>query len=677
MGNLFGGGESKSQTTTSQTYSADPRIQGAAGQALGQAQAAASSPFNLPQAPVAGFSPLQQQAFNQYQALQGYAQPYFDTARNLYTQSAGPVTANDVNQYYNPMADKVFAAMDNAYGADKSKAMAAGVARAGGIGADRLAVTQANLANKHELAVGQTGAGLWQSALAAAQADKARQSGAAQGLTGLGQTGFQTGLAGTSALFGAGQAQQGQTQNELNAPYNLELQRQAYPFQTAQYLAGITGGLAPALGGTTNGVSNTVSTPAQPSMFSQIAGLGLAGAGLAMGFPGLGAAAGGILGGMGGGGGSPGSIPYGGINMPTVGYNAYGYAEGGGVDDDMSDNKIAGVANDGNMAPLPYDELASGGKVPGFFMGGMSGPNQPGTDGYDPSQPIVIPGQSMSDFVKANPPRLPFGSGPSASAPAASPAFPTTQQPAIQPGGGLPSVVPKTPMPQPRPVVHRSIPKINPQGGAAEENPYQMPQDQLPYPDSLERDGGQNMTRSPWMALVEAGATMASTPGGIGTSIGKGIMAGSKALQEQRKELRSEEELNNRARALYQQAKQHLDQYNKMTPYQRASLALRNKELDQEAGGIGGTGGETSTRAFHARALQYYKLLKADVTNMNKPDAEIQAKAYQMARGTAGATSPGGGGDTAATAMPDPGPGSRVKGKWYIGPSGQPQQWLQ
>jgi hypothetical protein len=96
----------------------------------------------------------------------------------------------------------------------------------------------------------------------------------------------------------------------------------------------------------------------------------------------------------------------------------------------------------------------------------------------------------------------------------------------------------------------------------------QMPRSQQPYPDSLQRDWGQNATRSPWMALVKAGAAMASSTGPIGSVIGKGIAAGAGELDNQRKELRSEEDINNKAGALYQQAKQHLNQYQRLTPYQ-------------------------------------------------------------------------------------------------------------
>jgi hypothetical protein len=103
-------------------------------------------------------------------------------------------------------------------------------------------------------------------------------------------------------------------------------------------------------------------------------------------------------------------------------------------------------------------------------------------------------------------------------------------------------------------------------------------------------------------------------------------------------------------------------------------VATRNKEIDQ--------GTSSGEKALHARALQYFKMLKSDVNNMSKSDPEILAQAYQLARGQAGggttaaAPTGAGPGSNAASALPDPGPTARQPGKWYIGPTGQPQQWI-
>src|SRR5262245_2848807 len=101
---------------TSQIYTPNPAIGGAANQAITQAQAAASSPFEMPTAPVAGLTPQQLQAFQQTGDVQGMAQPYFDEASGLARASAQPVSAAQVQNYYNPFAANVFAAQNDLFG---------------------------------------------------------------------------------------------------------------------------------------------------------------------------------------------------------------------------------------------------------------------------------------------------------------------------------------------------------------------------------------------------------------------------------------------------------------------------------------------------------------------------------------------------------------------------------
>jgi hypothetical protein len=206
---------------------------------------------------------------------------------------------------------------------------------------------------------------------------------------------------------------------------------------------------------------------------------------------------------------------------------------------------------------------------------------------------------------------------------------------------------------------------------------YMAPQDQMPYPGATQKDWGQSATRSPWMSLVHAGAAMMSTPGTLGESIGAGLKAGATNADSQRKELRSEEEINNKARTLYQSARQHLDQYSKMTPYQREALRLRNKELDQE-------GEKKASVDFKpAEISAAIKAVKDDPMNIGKSQDELKAlvaKELAMRKALRGngeaAAAPAADGSGPTTALPDPGATGRIKGRWYIGPSGQPQQWL-
>lgn len=661
------GSNTTTQTqNTSQTYNANPLVAGAGQQALTMAQGAASQPFQMPAAPVAGFNQDQQSAFSLYRDLQGTAQPYIDEARRYYS----PQGAQD---FYNPMADSVMANLKDVFGQQMSQNQGRLTQQAGGVGADRIAVGQANLAKQQGLTAGQTMSNLYTQAV-----DQAQRAGA--GMSNLGSQALTTKLQGAGALAGSGQAQQGQTQAELNSPYQQELARLAYPFQTAQYLANITGGLAPAFGGTTVGTGETKTTKPAPSLLSQLFGLGTAAAG-----------AYGSFGGFGGGNADTGDGSWFGPSS-VGGAPLSGYAEGGAAEEEegptfpgniggeglmpipmgqitsgaghsgpltgginmqpppqAQDSKDSGGVGFGDIAKMAMMFLKRGGKVPGYDVGGntfeerweptaqfpkMAGP-------YDVNKYLTPHEQAIDSYRMAatDPTRLDRGAE----------ELPDAAQPTL----GNPTSRPNDPV-----------------------RNYMAPQDQMPYPDSTKRDWGQNLTRSPWTSLIHAGAAMMSTPGTLGEAVGAGLKAGVKSFDDQRKELRGEEEINNRARALYQNARTHLDQYTKMTPYQRESLRLRNRELDQE--------GSKGTSDFKpAEITAAIKAVKDDPLNIGKSQEELRvlvSKELAMRkalRDGSGAAAPAGAdGSSAATALPDPGAAGRVKGKWYIGPTGQPQQWL-
>lgn len=688
-------GSNTTTTNQSQTYEANPLVAGAGQQALTMAQGAASQPFQMTAAPVAGFNPDQQQAFQLFRDAQGSAQPYINQAYGAYDASRSPITAQDVNQYYNPMVDSVTANLKDIFGQQNQQNQGRLTAQAGGVGADRIAVGMANLGKEQGLAAGQTYSQLYQQALQQAQQQKQMQAGAASGFAGLGTQALTTNLQGAGALAGAGQAQQQQSQAELNSPYQLEMARLAYPFQTAQYLAGITGSLAPTFGGTTTGQSQT--TKPAPSLLSQLFGAGTAAAGLYGSFGGFGGSNSGTGDGSWYGPSSVGGAPL------------SGYAEGGAAEEE--DKPFPGSIEANNLAPIPLIDmkpgaghstpltgamnfqqpqesgggggdsggagiadmaklammfLKRGGKVPGFDDGGSTFDDRFGAaysgqgpasfrERFAPAEPLVpqmkgpydvnhllTPHEQAIDayrMASTDPVRLDKGQAD----------IPEEAEPAIGNMNSRPN---------------------DPVKG------YMAPQDQMPYPDATKRDWGQNATRSPWMSLVHAGAAMMSTPGTLGEAIGAGLKAGATSADHQRKELRGEEEINNRARALYQSARQHLDQYTKMTPYQREALRLRNKELDQEGNN------KASSDFKPSEVSAAIKAVKEDPMNIGKSQDELRALvAKELAmrkalRGNEGAAAPTSDGSSAGTALPDPGAGGRIKGKWYIGPSGQPQQWL-
>jgi hypothetical protein len=263
--------------------------------------------------------------------MQGMTNPYFAGASGLALQSASPLTGGTVANYLNPYANYVMGNMQEVFGQQQRNTTGQLQQAAGGIGADRIALGQGELARQQGLSAGQTMSGIYQNALSAAQNEAQRQQGASYLLANMGPAAQNAALQANQALLGVGQQQQTLDQQQQNALYAQQQAQFAYPFQTNQYLAGITGALAPAMGGTTYGVSNQSATAAPPNPYSQILGgvatgvgaLGQAGVFNNMGSGNLQSSVGDTYGaGAGGGYGS-----YGGVQVPTFG----SYRRGGGI----------------------------------------------------------------------------------------------------------------------------------------------------------------------------------------------------------------------------------------------------------------------------------------------------------------------------------------------------------
>lgn len=112
-----------------------------------------------------------------------------------------------------------------------------------------------------------------QAQIGAQEAQGWLNQGAGYAMGNLGLESQQAALSGAGALYGMGTAQQGLAQEQLNIPYQMFQQQQAYPFQTAGWLTSEALGLGSGMGGASS------TTYPGPSMFGQIAGAGLAGLG--------------------------------------------------------------------------------------------------------------------------------------------------------------------------------------------------------------------------------------------------------------------------------------------------------------------------------------------------------------------------------------------------------------
>lgn len=294
------GGKGGGQTSTS-TTTPPPEVMDQYKQVLGQVNQVAQQPLNLYSGQmVAPFTGMQNAAFDSINQAQGMSQPYInqatanlgDSTQDLWSQ-AQQFNPQTIQQYMNPYTQQVVDATRanmNENNASQQNALRSRAISSGAFGGDRAGVAAAEMARQQRLADDSTIAGLYnnayQSGLGAFQQQQGQQlnslsqnaalnQAAAGQYANLGTTAMNNALTGANAQLGAGTLQQQLNQAALNVPYQQYQQTQAYPFQTAQWLANTSLGLGSGMGGT------TTQTGAGADGASQTIGnlIGLAGAG--------------------------------------------------------------------------------------------------------------------------------------------------------------------------------------------------------------------------------------------------------------------------------------------------------------------------------------------------------------------------------------------------------------
>lgn len=296
-----GGGGGGGTNTVISNQQPDPQIKQAYLDLVNRAGNVANTPLsqytgNL----IAGFTPQQNQSFQEIGQAQGLAQPYLDAASQYAGIGAAPVfqnvqqfngqnVAGYLNPYINQVINPTLQRMQQDFGQQNQQFIGQAIG-AGAFGGDRAGVAAANLSGQQNLALGQTAGGLYNQAyqqalgelnaqqglqLQGLNTDAARAGQAAFSLGFLGPAAQNSLLSGAGALQQAGGLQQQLAQERLNLPFEFFTQQQGYPFQTTNFLGGITEGIGNAAGST-----GTTTAPG-PSTLSQLGGLGLTGLGLA------------------------------------------------------------------------------------------------------------------------------------------------------------------------------------------------------------------------------------------------------------------------------------------------------------------------------------------------------------------------------------------------------------
>lgn len=277
-------GQPKQKTNQTSTYKPTDQAGGLYSNIIGQATNAATTPYNPATGKtIADFNPMQTAGFAGVQNAQGTGQGALDAAGNLITSGAAPISADQIQHYADPhqqaVIDAAIAQMNQQNGVAQSN-LAGNAAAQGALGGNRVGVAQANLAgeqgrNANSMVAGLLSQGYGQ-ALSAAQQDAQRQQVAAGQQMNLGQLQQSMTYADLQAMLAAGGQQQQQQQSVNDANSANATSQTMWPYQNAQWLAGIGSAIGPLTGGTTTGNATT----SQGKGAGQIVGAGLTAASL-------------------------------------------------------------------------------------------------------------------------------------------------------------------------------------------------------------------------------------------------------------------------------------------------------------------------------------------------------------------------------------------------------------
>lgn len=302
-------GEKNAQTTT-QSSAPNPAAMKAYQDLMNRASGVAATPYNPYGGDLtAGVNAQQNLGIGNINTASQAGNPWFSYAASM----AHPLAQSDIERYQNPYTQNVVDATQAQFdrsNAQQQEGLKGRAISQGSLGGSRANIAAADLGYQQNLGQAPVIAGLYnnsyQQALAAAQQ---QQQAGFQG-AGVGANIQQAGIQGAGAQIGAGTLEQQTEQARINALYGQYQQAQAFPYQQTQWLAGIDTGVGSQMGGT-----STTTAPA-PSVLGQVAGLGLAGLGVAggLGYKPFGAWRGGGVGSFDAGG-SVGAEPYGGVGF--------------------------------------------------------------------------------------------------------------------------------------------------------------------------------------------------------------------------------------------------------------------------------------------------------------------------------------------------------------------------
>jgi hypothetical protein len=243
-------------------------------EALGMAREATSRPYEQYTGQlVAGLTPSQTQGISNINAAQGMALPAIQRGMQYTEQAAQGITPEMYDRFYSPyvkdVANTTFGNLMESQAQQQSN-LKSGAIQAGAFGGDRGGIAQSEMARQQQLGNAMAMSNIYNQgygqAMGLAGQQVANLGSMGQQIAGLGAGAQASVLQGAQAQMAAGAQQQATEQARLQGAYEQWMQRQAYPYQQAQFFANIAQGLGAGAGGTSS------TTAPAPNMFSQILG---------------------------------------------------------------------------------------------------------------------------------------------------------------------------------------------------------------------------------------------------------------------------------------------------------------------------------------------------------------------------------------------------------------------
>lgn len=262
-----------SQTTTNQTSSSpDSNAYADYQQLLQRAQGVASTPYQgYGGELVAPVNQQQNAGISNINANANFASPYIQQAGVAASNAMQPLTQAGIQQYMSPYTQNVVNTTQSQFNdanAQQLQGVKGNAIAQGALGGNREGIAEAETAKSQQLAQAPVIAGLYNTGYNNAVNTAVGQQGiglqGASTLGNLGVAGQNAALTGANAQIGAGTLQQNTQQNQDAALLAQYQQAQAYPYQQAQWLAGLDTGVGSQMGGTTSG-STTAPAPNQLS----------------------------------------------------------------------------------------------------------------------------------------------------------------------------------------------------------------------------------------------------------------------------------------------------------------------------------------------------------------------------------------------------------------------------